>query len=142
MPFLPLKTLIHKALRGIRLPSNCRTRVGVIRYSLMISVILVYLMTIVSTYINILLVTFIVFIGFDLIRPAITSYLSKIAGNEQGFVGGMNSMFTSVGNVLGPIIGGILFDVNLDYPFYFASIVLAIGVLFTLRWKKPVQLRP
>lgn len=26
MPFLPLKTLIHKALRGIRLPSNCRTR--------------------------------------------------------------------------------------------------------------------
>ncbi len=29
MPFLPLKTLIHKALRGIRLPSNCRTRVSV-----------------------------------------------------------------------------------------------------------------
>lgn len=27
MPFLPLKPLIHKALRGVRLPSDCRTRV-------------------------------------------------------------------------------------------------------------------
>lgn len=111
--------------------------IGVIRYSLIISVILVYMMTVVTAYLHILLVTFIVFIGFDLIRPAITSYLSKIAGDEQGFVGGMNSMFTSIGNVIGPIIGGILFDIKLDYPFYFASIVLAFGVLFAMKWKKP-----
>lgn len=111
--------------------------IGVIRYSLIISVILVYMMTVVTAYVHILLVTFIVFIGFDLIRPAITSYLSKIAGDEQGFVGGMNSMFTSIGNVIGPIIGGILFDIELDYPFYFAAITLALGVLIALRWKKP-----
>lgn len=114
--------------------------IGVIRYSLVISVILVYMMTVVTEYIHILLVTFIVFVGFDLIRPAITSYLSKIAGDEQGFVGGMNSMFTSVGNVLGPIIGGVLFDIKLDYPFYFAAIVLAFGLLFAMKWKKPKQL--
>lgn len=114
--------------------------IGVIRYSLVISVILVYMMTVVTEYIHILLVTFIVFVGFDLIRPAITSYLSKIAGDEQGFVGGMNSMFTSIGNVLGPIIGGVLFDIKLDYPFYFAAIVLAFGLLFAMKWKKPKQL--
>lgn len=114
--------------------------IGVIRYSLVISVILVYMMTVVTEYIHILLVTFIVFVGFDLIRPAITSYLSKIAGDEQGFVGGMNSMFTSVGNVLGPIIGGVLFDIKLDYPFYFAAIVLAFGLLFAMKWKKTKQL--
>src|SRR5690606_25089808 len=95
--------------------------IGVVRYSLIISVILLILMTVVTNYVNVLLVTFIVFIGFDLIRPAVTSYLSKVAGNEQGFVGGMNSMFTSIGNVIGPIIGGLLFDVKLDYPFYFAA---------------------
>ena len=115
--------------------------IGVIRYSLVISVILVYMMTVVTEYIHILLVTFIVFVGFDLIRPAITSYLSKIAGDEQGFVGGMNSMFTSIGNVLGPIIGGVLFDIKLDYPFYFAAIVLAFGLLFAMKWKKPKQLK-
>ncbi len=69
-------------------------------------------------------------------RPAVTTYLSKIAGDEQGFVGGMNSMFTSIGNVIGPVIGGILFDVDLNYPFYFATITLAIGIGLTLTWKQ------
>ena len=68
----------------------------------MLSAILTYLMTVVQTYATIMLVTWTVFVGFDLIRPAATSYLSKIAGDEQGFVGGMNSMFTSLGNVMGP----------------------------------------
>ncbi|RKJ09769.1 MFS transporter, partial [Butyricicoccus sp. 1XD8-22] len=65
--------------------------IGLIRYCLILSVVLVFLMTTVNSYYHILLVTFIIFVGFDLIRPAVTSYLSKIAGNEQGFVGGMNS---------------------------------------------------
>lgn len=112
--------------------------IKLIRYCLALSAILVFLMTYVSAYFSILLVTCLVFIGFDLFRPAVTSYLSKIAGNEQGFVGGMNSMFTSLANILGPIIGGILFDIDVNYPYYFATIVLVFGVLLTLIWKKPV----
>ncbi|WP_203246408.1 multidrug efflux MFS transporter NorA [Sporosarcina beigongshangi] len=111
--------------------------INLIRYSLAISAVLVLLMTFVSSYISILLTTFVLFIGFDLMRPAITSYLSKIAGNEQGFVGGMNSTFTSIGNIFGPIIGGVLFDINLNYPYYFAAIVLFIGTIIALFWKKP-----
>lgn len=114
--------------------------IGLIRYCLIFSVFLVYLMTVVSSYTNILLVTIFLFVGFDLIRPAITSYLSKIAGKEQGFVGGMNSMFTSIGNILGPVIGGILFDVNLNYPFYFSSLFLIVGVMLAIFWKRPTQL--
>ncbi len=79
----------------------------------------------------------VVFVGFDLMRPAVTTYLSKIAGDEQGFVGGMNSMFTSIGNILGPIVGGLLFDVNLNYPFYFATMMLAVGILLTYFWHAP-----
>ncbi|GEN84454.1 multidrug resistance protein 1 [Sporosarcina luteola] len=111
--------------------------INLIRYSMGISTVLVILMTFVSSYISILLTTFILFVGFDLMRPAITSYLSKIAGNEQGFVGGMNSTFTSIGNIFGPIIGGELFDLNLNYPYYFAAIVLLIGTGLALFWKKP-----
>lgn len=111
--------------------------INVIRYSLAVSTILVLLMTYVSSYFSILLTTFVLFVGFDLIRPAVTSYLSKIAGNEQGFVGGMNSTFTSLGNIFGPIIGGVLFDINLNYPYYFATIVLLIGTIIALFWKKP-----
>lgn len=111
--------------------------IGVIRYCLIFSTILTFLMTVVSGYWLIIAVTFVLFIGFDLMRPAVTSYLSKIAGNEQGFVGGMNSMFTSIGNIFGPIIGGILFDIDLNYPYYFATAVLIIGIVLAMFWKKP-----
>ncbi|WP_088043358.1 multidrug efflux MFS transporter NorA [Bacillus sp. EAC] len=112
--------------------------IRLIRYSLILSTILVFLITIVNSYFTILLVTITVFLGFDLMRPAVTTYLSKIADNEQGFVGGMNSMFTSIGNVIGPIIGGVLFDIDLNYPFYFATVILACGVGLTISWKVPV----
>ncbi|MFJ3388587.1 MFS transporter [Lysinibacillus sp. NPDC086135] len=114
--------------------------INLIRYSLILSAVLTFAMTIVSHYFAILFVTFFIFVGFDLIRPAVTSYLSKIAGNEQGFVGGMNSMFTSLGNIFGPILGGILFDINLNYPYYFATIVITIGVILALFWRKPKQI--
>lgn len=65
--------------------------INMIRWSLVLSAILVFTMTLVSSYWTVMTVTFTVFIGADLIRPAVTMYLSRIAGNEQGFVGGMNS---------------------------------------------------
>ncbi|MCH1625270.1 MFS transporter [Ferdinandcohnia quinoae] len=115
--------------------------IRLIRYSLIFSTILVFFMTIVNTYLSILLVTAVIFVGFDLMRPAVTSYLSKIAGDEQGFVGGMNSMFTSIGNVFGPIVGGILFDINLNYPFYFAAVFLVVGIALAIVWKQPAHLK-
>lgn len=114
--------------------------IALIRYCLILSVFLVFTMTVVSSYLSILITTFFLFVGFDLIRPAITTYLSKVAGNEQGFVGGMNSTFTSLGNIFGPILGGILFDMNLNYPYYFSTIVLTFGIILTLFWKKPAHL--
>lgn len=113
--------------------------IRLIRYSLIFSIILVFMMTVVESYLSIMFVTFTVFIGFDLMRPAVTNYLSKIAGNEQGFIGGMNSMFTSIGNILGPLVGGFLYDINLNYPFYFASLVLILGTLISMFWKMPSE---
>lgn len=110
--------------------------IKLIRYSLILSAILVFLMTVVHSYFTILLVTFIVFVGFDLFRPAVTTYLSNVAGNEQGFAGGMNSMFTSLANISGPILGGILFDIDINYPYYFATVVLFVGVVLTFFWRK------
>ncbi|WP_153731446.1 MFS transporter [Sporosarcina obsidiansis] len=105
-------------------------------FCLVFSAVLVFITTFVRGYFAVLAVTIIIFVGFDLIRPAATSYLSKIAGNEQGFVGGMNSMFTSIGNVFGPIIGGALFDIDVDYPFYFGAFVLFLGIVLNYLWIK------
>ncbi|MBR3118846.1 multidrug efflux MFS transporter NorA [Oceanobacillus profundus] len=111
--------------------------VNIIRWSLLFSTILVFAMTLVNTYWTIMAVTFTVFIGFDLIRPAVTTYLSRIAGNEQGFVGGMNSFFTSLANVFGPVLGGMLFDIDINFPFYFSAVVIILGFVMTMFWKDP-----
>ncbi|WP_205961756.1 MFS transporter [Psychrobacillus vulpis] len=101
-----------------------------------VSGVFIFAMIKVSAYWSILLVTFVIFLMFDLIRPALTTYLSKIAGNEQGFVGGLNSTFTSVGNIIGPGIAGILFDVNVDYPYVLAMFILALSFVISLFWKE------
>ncbi|QCR32351.1 MFS transporter [Lysinibacillus sp. SGAir0095] len=115
--------------------------IKLIRLCLVISAIFVFALTQVSSYIMIILVITMCFVGFDLIRPAATSYLSKIAGNDQGFVGGMNSMFTSLANAIGPILGGMLFDIDVDYPYYLATVFLAVALGIALVWKKP-EIKP
>lgn len=107
-----------------------------VRYCLGVSAIFAILMTIVNQYWMILLTTLLLFVGFDLLRPALSTYLSRIAGNEQGFVGGMNSTFSSLGYVIGPIIGGILFDIHLNYPFYFSTFIILVGLILAIFWKE------
>ncbi|RHW37620.1 MFS transporter [Lysinibacillus yapensis] len=112
--------------------------INLIRLCLIIAAIFIIVLTQVSGFMMIVLIITICFVTFDLIRPAATSYLSKIAGNDQGFVGGMNSMFTSLANALGPILGGMLFDIDVDYPYYLAALFLAAAFAISLGWKKPI----
>ena len=113
--------------------------INLIRWSLVASAILVFALTLVNSYWAIMAVVFTVFIGFDLIRPAVTTYLSRIAGNDQGFVGGMNSFFTSLANVFGPIIGGLMYDDNINYPFYFGTVVIVAGLAIAMFWVDPAK---
>jgi multidrug resistance protein len=114
--------------------------INLIRVSLFIAALFMIFMIQSNSYIVIFAVTITVFLTFDLIRPALTTYLSKVAGNDQGFVGGMNSMFTSVGNIVGPSLAGILFDIEVHTPYYFAMVVLGLSFIITLWWKRPTTL--
>ena len=67
-----------------------------------------------------------------MIRPALTNYFSNIAGKRQGFAGGLNSTFTSMGNFIGPLVAGALFDVNLEFPLYMAIAVSLSGIIIIL----------
>jgi len=71
-------------------------------------------------------VTFIVFLAIDVLRPAISTQLSMVAEDQQGYVAGLNSAFTSLGNIVGPIAAGFLLDLNVNYPYTLASLVLLI----------------
>lgn len=112
--------------------------INIIRVSILYTAILVFAITFLDSYWSVMAIAFIIFIGFDLIRPAVTTFLSHIAGDNQGFAGGMNSFFTSLANVIGPVLAGILFDINLDYPYYFSAIILLIGFFITVFfWRDP-----
>ena len=42
---------------------------------------------------------------------------------------GMNNAYMSIGNVLGPLLAGLLFDVHILYPFILGLIVLVITII-------------
>ncbi|RFU67040.1 MFS transporter [Bacillus sp. V59.32b] len=106
-----------------------------IQITLLVAAIFISLSVFISGYWIVMIVTFIVFLACDLLRPALTTMLSKLAGDEQGFVAGMNSTYTSLGNIIGPALAGILFDLNINLPYIFASIVLMAGFILTIVWR-------
>lgn len=68
-------------------------------------------------------------LALALIGPALNSHISNLAGEHQGTVMGLNSASTSLGKVLGPLWGGYLYDINIEYPFYSGAVTLLIGWL-------------
>ncbi|WP_427107578.1 MFS transporter [Lysinibacillus xylanilyticus] len=107
-----------------------------IQLCLITDAILAVISTMISGFWAVLAVTCFIFLAFDLLRPALTTFLSKAAGKEQGFIAGMNSTYTSLGNIIGPTIGGILFDVNVHYPYLFSAVIMVIGLGITFVWKE------
>lgn len=77
-------------------------------------------------------VTFIVFLAIDILRPAISTQMSMLAKDQQGYVAGLNSAFTSLGNIAGPIVAGFLFDIDINYPYALACLILLICFVLSL----------
>jgi predicted MFS family arabinose efflux permease len=67
-----------------------------------------------------------------LIGPALNSYISNFAGEHQGTVMGLNSAATSLGRVVGPLWGGYIYDINIEYPFFSGAATLMVGLLVSL----------
>ena len=111
-----------------------------ITYALIYSAIILAALTLTNSYWAIMVVSFVVFIGFDMIRPAITNYFSNIAGDRQGFAGGLNSTFTSMGNFIGPLVAGTLYDINFEFPIYMAVLVMIIGII-VIRIERVLRVR-
>ncbi|MFW3654592.1 MFS transporter [Vagococcus fluvialis] len=110
--------------------------VGLIRISFFASSLSIGLIAFTNSNWVVIFSTFVAFLGFDLLRPAITTYLSKRAGETQGTVNGLNSTFTSFGNIFGPMVAGSLFDLNHFYPYYVSALVLLLTAFLSMFWKK------
>ncbi|UOQ83337.1 MFS transporter [Gracilibacillus salinarum] len=67
-------------------------------------------------------------LGNGLIRPSVSSLLTKKATSGYGEVTGMLSSFDSLGRIIGPPLGGFLYGVAIILP-YVAGIILSVLAL-------------
>lgn len=81
--------------------------------------------------------TILITVGFyvfsnAMVRPGISSLISKQAEMGQGIAMGLNNSFMSLGRVLGPITAGFLFDIEMGLPYLSGAVINLIGFLLCL----------
>ena len=71
-------------------------------------------------------------LALALIGPALNSYISRFSGEHQGALMGLNSAATSLGRVVGPLLAGPLYDLNMAYPLWSGAGTLLLGTLLAV----------
>jgi len=67
-----------------------------------------------------------------MIRPGVSTLISKRATMGQGIAMGLNNSFMSLGRVIGPILAGFLIDRDLSLPYLVGSLINLIGFILCL----------
>lgn len=83
--------------------------------------------------------------AMSILRPVLNILISKLAKGEVGFAMGLGTSFMGIGNVIGPISAGMLYDINLVFPFILGLVMLGITISITAIWhlsclKKTIEL--
>lgn len=116
----------------------------VILINLVLAAVTMLAMIFIHKFFIVLVVATLFSMATTFIRPAVNTLISKLAGTEQGFAAGMNNAYMSLGNMVGPVIAGILFDWNMNSPYIFGTIILIGCFTLALIWarlKAPELLR-
>ena len=89
-----------------------------------------------SSYTLFFVISLFIFLSTSILRPVLNTLISKLAGNEQGFAMGMNNAYMSIGNVIGPTLAGLLYDIKITYPFGLGFALLIVTLFITFTWQK------
>jgi len=81
-------------------------------------------------------VSLVIFLATSILRPVLNTLISKMAEGEVGFAMGMNNAYMSIGNVAGPLLAGILYDVNIVFPFILGLMMLLLTLAITVVWQR------
>ena len=119
--------------------------VSVIKASLVASAIGFVLMLLAVDFTTVLLTVGFFVLSNTMLRPSLSSLISKLAQEGQGLAMGLTNSFMSLGRIIGPLWAGFLFDVNIHLPYFSGAIVMLIGfgmALFYLSHERHGALRP
>ncbi|MFD1400100.1 MFS transporter [Lacticaseibacillus suilingensis] len=110
------------------------SEIGLIRVAFAASALGVFWLMFTHSKVIVMVMTLVAFTAFDLLRPAITTLLTKASASNQGVINGLNMSLTSVGNIAGPLIASALLDWNYHIPYAVVVFFLAIsfGLTYTV----------
>ena len=110
-----------------------------IKLSLLITGIALLLMLIKVNFIYLIAVSSIFFAFNSFLRPTVTTLLSnEVGSDEQGFISGLNTTYTSMGNIVGPVMAGYLFDKQINFPYIISALIL-FGTIFLTGQRKNID---
>lgn len=113
--------------------------IKLIGYCFLFSAICVGWITQAHSHIEVIIATLVIFSAFDILRPAVTTMLTKFGKDNQGLINGLNMSLTSVGNIIGPIMSGMLMDKNTHYPYLVVAIILFASYIITFGVRRIVK---
>lgn len=108
----------------------------IILINLVIAATAMLSITFVNMFWTILLVATIFSTATALLRPAVNTLVSKLAGNEQGYAAGMMNAYMSLGNMVGPALAGFVFDWKMTAPYYLGTVILLTCFAIAAAWAK------
>ncbi|APB77276.1 MFS transporter [Paenibacillus polymyxa] len=110
--------------------------IKLIRLSLIMTAIALLLM-IIKVNLGYLLAVSALFFAFNaFLRPTVSTMIANSARDRQGYAAGLNTTYTSLGNILGPILAGLMFDKHIHIPYIFGALILASALFLTLQKSK------
>jgi DHA1 family multidrug resistance protein-like MFS transporter len=104
----------------------------VIKVSLLATIAGFGFMVLAGTFVTVLLASAFFGLVISLQIPALTSLTSQRATVSQGVAMGLSEAFVSLGRIVGPLLGGVTFDMNINLPYLIGAAVLFIGFLVSL----------
>ncbi|MFK0522273.1 MFS transporter [Paenibacillus illinoisensis] len=106
--------------------------IKLIRLSLIIAPIALMLMLIKVNLAFLLFASALFFAFNSFLRPSVSTLISKNAGDRQGYASGLNTTYSSLGTIFGPLIAGSLFDSNINLPYIFGAVMLLASLPLTV----------
>jgi MFS transporter, DHA1 family, multidrug resistance protein len=133
-----VSTLIQGALTG---PATRRFGESfIIKSSLIASAVTFVLMILAFDYLTILLATGVFIFSNAMLRPSISSLISKGSEMGQGVAMGIANSYMSLGRIVGPLMAGALFDVQIRLPYLVSAGIMLVIYLMSLYWLRGKEL--
>ena len=80
-------------------------------------------------------------LGNGVIRPAVTALLTNSGDENHGNITGLLSSFDSLGRIIGPPVGGVLFEIYIGLPYISGVVFSVIALLIYYTYKVRMQAR-